>query len=129
MSTEPPTTQRTLRDGLAAALASYIPAGLRLHLLRLLLNRQYKRYGTMTQLRIDNVAKTVDVELMLQGEKEPISIHIGQYQLSASGESPTLTIGQITISRQWMEAIAADYLRGKPLPLDPHMAKWLGIIL
>ena len=35
MSTEPPTTQRPLRDGLAAALAGYIPAGLRLHLLRL----------------------------------------------------------------------------------------------
>ena len=74
----------------------------------------------MTQLRIDNVAKTVDVELMLQGEKEPISIHIGQYQLSTSGESPTLTIGQITISRQWMEALAADYLKDKPLPLDPR---------
>ena len=44
---------------------------------RAYLNHEFKRYGHMTELKIDDQAKTIEVTVMLKGETEAIQVHVG----------------------------------------------------
>jgi hypothetical protein len=94
---------------------------------RLYINHQYARYGTMTELKIDDQQKSIDATLQLRGEKEPIHLHIANYTLNA--DANTLTIAGIHVSREWMNTLANEMLKDKPFPLPPAAAKWLKMIL
>lgn len=83
----------------------------------------------MTQLRIDNAQKAIEMELMLEGEKEPITVQIPQYTFTADAETPTLTIPAAKVSRAWIEQLVAELLVGKPLPIPPKVANLLRLVL
>jgi hypothetical protein len=93
------------------------------------LNSHYGRYGQMTQFSIDSVQKTIDCEVLLAGETEPIRIHIGGYQLTRSGEQTQFGAGEISVSRAWMNQLAQELLLGKPLPVPESVARWLAMVM
>ena len=77
---------------------------------RLWFNQTYKRYGQMTTIHIDSTAKTIHLELDLEGEAAPIVIDVKSYRLgSVSGET-TIELGEIETSRGWINQLVADYL-------------------
>lgn len=94
--------------------------------IRRFVNNRYGRYGTMTQLRIDNANKKIDLELLLEGEKEPIAVHVANYELDAGGE---LRLTDISVSRAWMNLLAQELVANKPLPIPASMVKWLRMVL
>lgn len=93
------------------------------------LNYHYGRYGTMTELKIDHERKTIEATVMLKGEQEPIQIRLSQYVFQTQGEGGTFTVGEVIVSREWMNVLANEVLKDKPLPLPGSIVKWLKLVL
>lgn len=83
----------------------------------------------MTELKIDNVRKNIEVTVMLKGESSPIQIKCSQYDLKTDGEIGSLTVGDVSVSREWMNLLATEFLKNRPLPLPASAAKWLKLVL
>ena len=96
--------------------------------LRWFINEKIRRYGTVTHFKIDNKTRTIEAEVMLKGELEPITITLAGYALERTHAGHALRFAEIKVSRIWMEALARDFLQ-KPLPLPAEAAKWLALVL
>lgn len=80
----------------------------------------------MTSLRIDPASRTIEAELLLAGEKEPIRNVARGYELTPAGE---FRLGDITISRAWLDTLARDLIAKRPLQVPPEVTKWLKLIV
>src|SRR5258708_6113869 len=74
-------------------------------------NRKFQFLGTMTTLQIDAAKKTALIELDLKGESQPVRITINRYELKADGDQTCLDIKEIQISREWLNSLAAEFLK------------------
>ena len=90
--------------------------------LPMLNNAWLKSIGRATSLRIDSANKTAEICLELNGEQSPITIHVNEYQLVNEPNGTSIILKSVTTSRQWMTAIAQEYLVGRPLPVPPEHA-------
>jgi hypothetical protein len=97
--------------------------------IRQFLNTRYRRFGQMTQLRIDNARKTIDIELLLEGEQEPITIYVPNYTFTPDSPAPTLTLADPKVSRPWLDRLAAELLANRPLPIPANIANLLRLVL
>jgi hypothetical protein len=81
--------------------------------------RQYLReYGEVLDLALDSAARSISVEVLPVGEKEPIRATVCGYGLSTDGSGRGyLTFEDLTFSRQWLTLLAARVLADKRLPL------------
>lgn len=98
---------------------------------RQLFNYTYTRYGTMTQLKIDPEAKTIDIELLLKGEKEPIQIHLANYSIqpTPTGDGGIFSVSNVSVSREWMNTLANEALVNRSIPIPASAIKWLKLAL
>jgi hypothetical protein len=96
---------------------------------RTFFNTTYARYGTMTQLKIDPERKTIDVELMLRGERDPIQIHLSDYSLCSTPNGGAFSAIDIRVSREWMNVLAEDLLKNRAIPVPASAMKWLKLAL
>jgi len=88
------------------------------------------RYGTMTQLKIDPAAKSIDLELELLGETSPIHVHIQRYTFEKLPPgNAMLVVSGITVSRPWMHELAKNLLESKPHAISAGLAGYLSMVL
>jgi hypothetical protein len=96
---------------------------------RMMVNQKIARYGNMTELTIDAKQNLITATLQLKGEKDPIQLRLSRYHLQSDGVADTFTVEEVYVSREWMQALASDFLQNKPLAVPPAAAKWLRMIL
>jgi hypothetical protein len=77
---------------------------------KLWFNQNLKRYGQMTQIRIDSQNHRIDVELLLRGESSPIQLALKHYELSSESGETFIAIGGIETSREWINQLISEYL-------------------
>ena len=91
-----------------------------------ILNRSVLQpYGSATKLAINSTAKTIELELKLNDELEPVKIRINNYQLIKEGVSSYAIIRQMETSRAWLTTLAEQHLLNKRLKLPPKAARLL----
>jgi hypothetical protein len=95
-------------------------------IIRTALNAKFGRYGKVLTLKIDSSNKTIDVDVLLKGETEPIKIRVGQYEIRKEGK-PGLALTNIQTSRPWMTELAAAF--GPEILIPIEKAKLLGLVL
>ena len=81
----------------------------------------------MTELKIDSDGKIIEASAMLKGETSPIKVRL-TYELSTTPDGP-VTIRDISVSREWMNLLATEFLQNKEVPLPPKTAKFLRMVL
>ena len=86
-------------------------------------------YGQITSLEIDSGDKTLHVEVLLRGEKEPIRVEILRYEISTQGERPCFIAREIKTSREWITTLAEQQLIGRPIPLPPQLSGLIAKLL
>ncbi len=96
---------------------------------RMIVNHKIARYGSMTELSIDSEQKIITATLQLKGEKEPIQLRLARYRLQSDGPADTFTVEEVYVSREWMQALASDFLQNKAIAVPAAAAKWLRMIL
>lgn len=80
-------------------------------------------YGRVTDLKLNSDSGELDVTLELNGEVEPLRVHIQEYELIAEDEKMFLLIHRIVTSRAWLTALATDLAVGRKLEIPGNVAK------
>ncbi len=83
----------------------------------------------MTHIQIDRRAKTMELELELEGESSPIHIRVDQYTFEKPPEGPAqISVKGIHISRMWMQLLS-KFAEGRKVPIPAEVAEYAGLIL
>jgi hypothetical protein len=94
------------------------------------LNKLIERYGTLLDLQLNTVDRSLSLTLQLKGEQTPVEIHLHEYALSTvNGKSVLIIDGQkIETSREWLTALIRDRVGEERLAV-PDNLEWVAHLL
>jgi hypothetical protein len=88
-----------------------------------------REYGRVTELKLNSDSGELDVTLELNGEVQPLRLHIQQYELIEEDGKLFLIIHRLVTSRAWLTALARNLALGRKLQLPDDVAKHVGRFL
>jgi hypothetical protein len=80
-------------------------------------------YGRVTDLKINSDSGELDVTLELNGEREPLRVHIQQYELLEDDGKMFFVIHRVVTSRAWLTMLAKDLAVGRRLEIPGNVAR------
>jgi len=92
-------------------------------------NSYIEKYGKILKLEFDSQLKTIDLEVMLDGEKEPLILAINHYEIIQEGSAFFFIINDIKSSRRWINTLAKQYIYKKRFSMPAEYAKILKIVV
>ena len=94
------------------------------------LNKLIERYGTLLDLQLNTVDRSLSLTLHLKGEQTPVEIHLREYTLSiVDGRSVLIFDGRkIETSREWLTALIHDRVGENRLAV-PDNFEWIAQLL
>jgi len=96
---------------------------------KLAINAQVKEYGKMLKLNLNSQEKSIELEVLLDGEKESLTVKVDNYTLDEDQGKFFLKIYGVQTSRAWINTIASSYLEGKAFEIPAEYAKMLKVIV
>jgi hypothetical protein len=90
--------------------------------LPMLNNAWLKPFGRATSLKMDSGRKTAEICLELRGEQTPITINVQDYDILQESNGTFIVVKALTTSREWMTAMAREYVVGRRLAVPPEAA-------
>ncbi len=95
-----------------------------------MLAAQLAPYGDMLNFQVDPAAKTIALEILLKGEKEPVRLTLSGYELRSGADGKTsLAFGGVTASREWIETLAREFVIGREIELPAKLAPVLRLLV
>jgi hypothetical protein len=94
----------------------------------LLNDRVLKPYGELSAFKFDSNQRTAEGELLLHGEREPIHVRIGAYELVTEGTRTYVVIKQFSTSRDWITRLAEDFVIGRRFALPESFGKYVAML-
>lgn len=88
-----------------------------------------KEFGEVLKFNLDSKNKTIELEVMLDGEREPLSVHIDNYELQEIDGKCYLVVQNLTTSRKWINVVASQYLNGQKIEVPQEYAKMLELVI
>lgn len=83
--------------------------------------------GRISDLGLDSGA--IRLSLLLRGEKEPVDVDIESYSLNERDGKYFATLEHVSVSREWLDALAGKALVGREFELREMHYKALKMIL
>ncbi len=93
------------------------------------INNFIKEYGKIVHLNIDSTNKTIDLEILLEGEAQPLAVTIKEYDILQKEGQYFVKIDNIQTSRAWINTLATNYLNGKTFAIPKEYASVIQKIL
>jgi hypothetical protein len=96
-----------------------------------LLSLYLGKYGTMLNFSIDPETRTITLEMLLKGEKEPMQVTLRGYEIlePAGGKAAGLRVAEVNASREWLEVALRQFVQGRTIDLPANAAPLLKMIL
>ncbi len=95
-----------------------------------ILGAYLEKYGTMLNFSVDPETKTIRLEMLLKGEKEPIQLALTGYEIvEPAGGKPAMKIAKVSASREWLEVSLRQFVEGRPFELPANAAPLLKLLL
>jgi hypothetical protein len=90
------------------------------------LNKLIEGYGTLVDLQLNTVDRSLSLTLLLKGEGTPIEIRVHEYTLFTEDGQSVLVIdgSKIDTSREWLTALIRDQVVEKRLVI-PENLEWV----
>jgi len=92
-------------------------------------NYKFKRYGKMIDFKIDSEHKTISLSLLPKGEDKAIEILVRKYTIEKREERYFLTVKQVEFSREWIQTLFEEFVKGQEFEIPAKMAKVAGLLL
>jgi hypothetical protein len=88
------------------------------------INHLIRRYGTMLDLKLNTVDKSVSLSVLLKGEQAPLEIHVKQYALTHKKGQLYLEIDGTTAetSREWLTRLIQDKIGHRKFRVPEEVA-------
>jgi len=90
---------------------------------------QKEGYGEMLKLNLDSQNKKLDAEIMLKGEKEPLSVSIDRYEIIDRDGETFIKLSGIETSREWINILVASEVEGKEFKIPSQYKDKLSMII
>jgi hypothetical protein len=89
-------------------------------------NKLIERYGTLVDLQLNTVDRSLSLTLLLKGEGSPIEIRVHEYTLLTTDGKSVLVIDgtKVDTSREWLTALIRDRVVEKRLVI-PENLEWV----
>jgi hypothetical protein len=99
------------------------------HGITLALNTKLQRFGRVLHMEIDTQEKSIEMELALRGEREPIHLRVQRYAIRQEGERFLLVGEGIVTSREWINELIDAHLPEPSVEIPERYAKMLAAIV
>lgn len=96
------------------------------HGAKMAINQHISEYGEIVKLSLNSKFKSMDMEIMLDGEDESLKIQVDHYEII---EENSLRISGVTTSKAWITTLAHTHLEGKTFPIPDEYAKMLKAVI
>ena len=96
---------------------------------KIAINTQIKEYGEMLKFNLDSKNKSIEIEVMLDGEKESLEVKVDKYEITEVDGGHQLRVHGVTTSRAWINVLASSYLEGKSFDIPAEYAKILKVVV
>jgi len=93
------------------------------------INHKIEEFGELLKFDLNSGAKTMELEVMLDGEREALHVKVNNYTLIQEGEKHFLVATDIVTSRVWINKVASQYLSGQKFEIPQEYAKMLKIVV
>lgn len=81
--------------------------------LQVAINTYIKEYGKILRLDLNSQDKSIETEMMLDGEKEPLTVIVSRYEIVQKEDRHLLIVHGVEASRSWINSVASSHLEGK----------------
>ena len=96
--------------------------------LELAVEPMLSRYGKLLSLKLDAGSRTIDIEVLLKGETLPVSIRMTDYRMITEGERHFITCSKVSVSREWMKALAEDLLQDRVFEVPSKYSRFFNLL-
>ena len=96
---------------------------------KMAINNQIKEYGKMLKLNLNSEQKSIEIEVLLEGEHEPLKVHVRNYEMTEEHGKHFLKVHGVTTSRAWINTMVSSYLEGKTFEIPSEYAKMLKVVI
>jgi len=86
-------------------------------------------FAVINTIEIDSSQKSFTAEVVLKGEKDPISLKVARYEIISEGERHLLIPHNVSSSRQWLDILAKEYLEEHAFEIPAPIARALKIMV
>ena len=93
------------------------------HVAKIAINTQIEAYGKVQKLNLDSKKKSIDLEVILDGELEAFYVHVDNYELTEIDGRHKLKVNGVTTSRAWINRLASAHLEGRTFDLPCKYGK------
>ena len=93
------------------------------------INRQIEAYGKVQSLYLDSKKKSIELEVLLEGELEALKVHVARYELIKVDDRHRLKVNGVTTSRSWINTLASTHLEGKTFDIPSEYEKMLKAVI
>ncbi len=87
-----------------------------------------KPYGTLTRLKLDTAARTIEADVELNGETQPVNLQVREYELRETEGRATVVLKDIHTSRAWLTTLMKDFVVDKEFKLPDSVKKFLPML-
>ena len=93
------------------------------------LAKEIEPYGKLVHLNIDSKEKSLRVAMHLNGEHHNVEITVNRYEVVSEGGKDFVVIRDATASREWLRAVAKNFLIGRKLEIPAQYASLAKMVL
>jgi hypothetical protein len=87
-----------------------------------------KPYGTLTRLKLDTTARTIEADVELNGETQPVNLQVREYELREQDGRATVVLKDVHTSREWLTTLMSNFVVDKEFTLPDSVEKFLPMI-
>jgi hypothetical protein len=94
-------------------------------------NYYIKEFGEMLNFQLNSQDKSVTLEVMLKGEKEPLKATIKEYEIIEKNDKAYLRFEDIQTSREWINTVLETFVDkdDKKIEIPRQYVKLLGVVI
>jgi hypothetical protein len=93
------------------------------------LGKELADYGELLDFKLNSRNKTVEVHILLRGDKENLTVHIDEYELSSSGGEDYVTVRRARASRPWVDAVLRNFILNKKHRIPQQYSSMVKLVL
>jgi hypothetical protein len=87
-----------------------------------------KPYGTLTRLKLDTTARTIEADVELNGETQPVNLQVREYELREADGRATVVLKDVHTSREWLTTLMKNFVVDREFNLPDSVKKFLPMI-
>ena len=83
----------------------------------------------MVKFNLDSKTKSIALEVMLDGEVEPLRISVNKYEITEASGKHYVEIHDVVTSRAWINTLIKQYLNNKKFELPNEYVSLLKMVV